>query len=528
MTALPNLNSPEYATGYILAPTASTYTTTIAPANNNLTITATGAITTWNVELPPAPWPGQIITISWPGGDIGTLNVTAQDDASIGAGVPSSGTGGSGGSTVLQYESDTNTWLVIGGGTGGGGGGGLPTGPEPIDGFIADLVRNTDPSGDSVLTLLPADGTANRSILELTSYAGSTSRLWLAGAQGVVGAPAASLSGDELAEVDYFGFDGSAWNISASVSVTAVENFDGTHHAVSYSVSTIGTDSDSEITQVPRFGVDSGGAFIVGTPGGPAASPGDVNIEGAFKVNGVAFSGGLPTGTAPISGIVSDVISNTDGGGQSGLLLIPPNASGGMVRIELDGIGGDARFIASAAGGVVGAPSQIFNGATLFEADYSGYGQTQYLQGADDSIFAAEDFDDTHSAVTRQWGTQSLDETYSVRLAIAGDGLVNFGTPSGLKPAQGSGTATATAGAATLNKQNGRVTSEALVAATTYTLTLTNSVILATSTVLPVITSSAALLVTLNSVTVSAGQVIIVVSMAALTGTLKFDFAVFN
>jgi hypothetical protein len=43
---------------------------------------------------------------------------------------------------------------------------------------------------------------------------------------------------------------------------------------------------------------------------------------------------------------------------------------------------------------------------------------------------------------------------------------------------------TAVAGAATLNAQNGIVTSEALISANSYTLTLTNSVILAGSTLL--------------------------------------------
>jgi|SRR5882724_6174973 len=92
----------------------------------------------------------------------------------------------------------------------------------------------------------------------------------------------------------------------------------------------------------------------------------------------------------------------------------------------------------------------------------------------------------------------------------------------------GSGSATAVAGAATLDQGSGVITSEALAAATTYTLTLTNSLILTTSTVLVNATDSDGLLVTLVSVTPAAGSVVIAVSMAALTGTVVISFAVFN
>lgn len=92
----------------------------------------------------------------------------------------------------------------------------------------------------------------------------------------------------------------------------------------------------------------------------------------------------------------------------------------------------------------------------------------------------------------------------------------------------GSGSVTAVAGAATLNQGSGVVTSEALVGAVSYTLTLTNSVILSTSTVLANATNSAALPVTLNSVVVSNGSVVMIVGMAALTGTVKIAFYVAN
>lgn len=100
----------------------------------------------------------------------------------------------------------------------------------------------------------------------------------------------------------------------------------------------------------------------------------------------------------------------------------------------------------------------------------------------------------------------------------------------------GTKTASATAGAATLNQPSGVVTSEALTtaAAATYTLTLTNSKIAATDIVLASVgngTNSAGT-PDLCSVTPAAGSVVIVVrnshASAALNGTLKIAFAVVN
>jgi len=94
----------------------------------------------------------------------------------------------------------------------------------------------------------------------------------------------------------------------------------------------------------------------------------------------------------------------------------------------------------------------------------------------------------------------------------------------------GHGAQTAVAGAATLNQGSGVITSEGLTAATTYTLTLTNSFVASTSTVLVTVWSSAGISIPVNigSITPGSGSVIIVVGMAALTGTLNIAFAVFN
>lgn len=96
-------------------------------------------------------------------------------------------------------------------------------------------------------------------------------------------------------------------------------------------------------------------------------------------------------------------------------------------------------------------------------------------------------------------------------------------------PTGGAGSTVAVAGAATLNTPSGVVTSEALASATGYVLTLSNSLIKAGSVVLVNVTeSTGAALVTLKAKVVTAGQVVVTVSMAALSGTLEFDFIVAN
>ena len=88
--------------------------------------------------------------------------------------------------------------------------------------------------------------------------------------------------------------------------------------------------------------------------------------------------------------------------------------------------------------------------------------------------------------------------------------------------------ATAAVGAATLNTNAGVITSESLTGATSYSLTLSNSRVLSTSVVLVNVVDSAGAAVSLTSLAITNGQVVAGVSMVALTGTLKFYFAVFN
>jgi hypothetical protein len=92
----------------------------------------------------------------------------------------------------------------------------------------------------------------------------------------------------------------------------------------------------------------------------------------------------------------------------------------------------------------------------------------------------------------------------------------------------GGGAATAVSGAATLNTQNGVVTSEALSTATTYTLTLTNSLIKSTSAFICSPYDGATTGVQITSITLTTSTAVVVMAMASLTGTIKVPFAVFN
>lgn len=98
------------------------------------------------------------------------------------------------------------------------------------------------------------------------------------------------------------------------------------------------------------------------------------------------------------------------------------------------------------------------------------------------------------------------------------------------------GTATATAGAATLANRFGKVTSEALTTAQNaiYTLTITNTAVAATDMVFASVangTNSAGTPI-IGSVTPAAGSLVITVinqhaSAVALNGTVKVSFAAF-
>ena len=108
-----------------------------------------------------------------------------------------------------------------------------------------------------------------------------------------------------------------------------------------------------------------------------------------------------------------------------------------------------------------------------------------------------------------------------------------LGTVGSLKVDTGTKTATATAGAATLNKGAGVITSEALTTAAgaTYTLTITDSAIAAADQVLASVQMGTATtgMPVVARVTPAAGSVVIIIqnihASAALNGTIKVAFA---
>jgi hypothetical protein len=119
----------------------------------------------------------------------------------------------------------------------------------------------------------------------------------------------------------------------------------------------------------------------------------------------------------------------------------------------------------------------------------------------------------------------------------------SFDSPAGISTAlnslpvdHGTMTATASSGAATLNKMKGVITSEALTTAAgaVYTLTLTDSAIAAGDIVLASVkygTSSTGT-PSITQITPAAGSVVILVqnvhASAALNGTIKVSFVVFK
>lgn len=109
---------------------------------------------------------------------------------------------------------------------------------------------------------------------------------------------------------------------------------------------------------------------------------------------------------------------------------------------------------------------------------------------------------------------------------------LNFGSGGSIN--SDSGTAAATAGAATLSKMAGKVTSEALTtaAAASYTLTITNTAIAAADMVFASVAYGTATtgVPVISRVTPGAGSVVIVITnehaSAALNGTIVVSFLV--
>lgn len=95
-----------------LVATGVTVTTQVSASSSS--VLATGAITTWNVNLPTAPYTGQRVIINCPGGSVTTLTIAATLPASV-ALVGTNPTACTSGGTIAQgvgweYSTSANTW----------------------------------------------------------------------------------------------------------------------------------------------------------------------------------------------------------------------------------------------------------------------------------------------------------------------------------------------------------------------------------------------------------------------------------
>ena len=107
---------PVYAlrgpTNHTLVAAGTTVSTTVP--NTSGAVLATGAITTWNITLPTAPFAGQSVIIGCPGGTVSTLTISATLPASV-AIVGTNPTSCTSGGTIaqgvgFQYSVTANTW----------------------------------------------------------------------------------------------------------------------------------------------------------------------------------------------------------------------------------------------------------------------------------------------------------------------------------------------------------------------------------------------------------------------------------
>src|ERR1700693_3811069 len=100
------------AANHQLVPAGTTVTTQVLAVNEE--VLATGAITTWNVNLPTVPFAGERVIINCPGGTVTTLTITATLPASVaivGTNPTSCTSGGAiTNGSAWQYSLGANTW----------------------------------------------------------------------------------------------------------------------------------------------------------------------------------------------------------------------------------------------------------------------------------------------------------------------------------------------------------------------------------------------------------------------------------
>lgn len=100
------------ASNHQLVAAGTTVTTQVLAINEE--VLATGAITTWNVNLPTVPFAGQRVIINCPGGTVTTLTITATlpvGVALVGTNPTSCTSGGAISNGVgWKYSVSANTW----------------------------------------------------------------------------------------------------------------------------------------------------------------------------------------------------------------------------------------------------------------------------------------------------------------------------------------------------------------------------------------------------------------------------------
>jgi hypothetical protein len=115
----PGIVVPTYvlrnASNHQLVPTGTTVNTTVLSIND--AVLATGAITTWNVTLPTAPYAGEKVLVNCPGGTVTTLSIAATLPSGVtlvGTNPTSCTSGGAiANGSMWQYSLAAKTWYRI-------------------------------------------------------------------------------------------------------------------------------------------------------------------------------------------------------------------------------------------------------------------------------------------------------------------------------------------------------------------------------------------------------------------------------
>lgn len=104
------VNQIRNAQGYVLVGAGTTVTTNLP--NTVSVAMATGAITTWNVVLPTAPYDAQMMKLTCPGGAVTTLNLsaTAPSGVAIVGAAYTSCSAVTPTDSAYHYSAAANTW----------------------------------------------------------------------------------------------------------------------------------------------------------------------------------------------------------------------------------------------------------------------------------------------------------------------------------------------------------------------------------------------------------------------------------